>query len=159
MTWVPALSFSLEIDQANKGGAHLGWAKTWGEVRRGWVKGIFLCPHPYSLFFTLSQFSSPLWAFGKGKKMTAMQAIDDVILIFLTRLLYHFDTPIFLIWGFLYCKIHYDEDCCWKLVNQQQLPVLPRFVMEMLFIAERGDKSKGAFCKIGRVSESEPNVF
>lgn len=24
-------------------------------------------------------------------------------------------------------------------------------VMEMLFIAERGDKSKGAFCKIGEV--------
>lgn len=40
------------------------------------------------------------------------------------------------------------------MVNQQQLPVLPRFVMEMLFIAERGDKSKGAFCKIGEVKVS-----
>lgn len=34
---------------------------------------------------------------------------------------------------------------------KQQLPVLSRFVMEMLFIAERGDKSRGAFCKIGGV--------
>ena len=35
---VAAVSFPLEIDQARKGGARLGWAKNWGEVGRGWAR-------------------------------------------------------------------------------------------------------------------------